>query len=388
MRKVKLFYSGQHSINWWVIIPTFILVVLGIVMVYSASSYSAEQTYGNAMFFAQKQIIGAVLGFGALVLCYFVDYKLLSSLKYFALGLGIIFLSIVFIPGIGIENYGAKRWIGFGFFSIQASEIAKFCFIIFCAGYMAQHKDKMNTFLGVLPVLCAGFCMCVLIMLEPNMSITLCLGAVMIVMLLVGGIKIKHLCALGVPILVAIPILILMEPYRVNRILAFLDPWASPQAEGFQLIQSLFSLGSGGWFGVGLFNSRAKYSFLPFSESDFIFSIIGEELGLVGAGIVLILFAILIVTGFKIAMHSNTRFGCYMATGITSILAIQVILNVAVVTGLVPPTGLPLPLMSAGGTSLVVFLASIGLLLNIHRQNCANRFVVPLKKASVSMARI
>ena len=174
-----------------------------------------------------------------------------------------------------------------------------------------------------------------------------------------------------------------MEPYRIKRIIAFLDPWASPQGEGFQLIQSLYSLGSGGWFGVGLFNSRAKYSFLPFSESDFIFSIIGEELGLIGAGVVLILFAILIVAGFKIAMRSNTRFGCYMATGITSILAIQVILNVAVVTGLVPPTGLPLPLMSAGGTSLVVFLASIGVLLNIHRQNQENRYVMPVKKKSL-----
>jgi len=383
MKKMKLFYNGKHSLNWWVIVPTFILVVLGIVMVYSASSYSAENTYGNAMYFAQKQIIGAMIGFAILVFCYFMDYKILSSLKYIALGIGIVFLAIVFIPGVGIENYGAKRWIGFGFFSIQASEIAKFCFIIFCAGYMAQYKEKMNTFRGVLPVLCSGFCMCVLIMLEPNMSITLCLGAVMIVMLLVGGIKIRHLCALGVPLLTAIPVLIFMEPYRIKRIIAFLDPWASPQGEGFQLIQSLYSLGSGGWFGVGLFNSRAKYSFLPFSESDFIFSIIGEELGLIGAGVVLILFAILIFAGFKIAMRSNTRFVCYMATGITSILAIQVILNVAVVTGLVPPTGLPLPLMSAGGTSLVVFLASIGVLLNIHRQNQENRYVMPVKKSSL-----
>ncbi len=381
MKNSKLFYNGKHSVNLWVVIPTILLVVLGIVMVYSASSYSAEQTYGNAMFFAQKQIIGALLGCATLLFCYYMDYKILSKLKYFALGLGLLFLAIVFIPGIGIENYGAKRWIGFGFFSFQASEIAKFCFIIFCAGYMAQHKEKMNTFRGSLPVLCAGFCMCVLILLEPNMSITICVGTVMIVMLLVGGMKLKHLLALGVPIVAAAVGLILLEPYRMLRITAFLDPWASPQGEGFQLIQSLYSLGSGGWFGVGLFNSRAKYSFLPFSESDFVFAILGEELGLVGAGLVLLLFVILIVQGYKIAINSNSRFGCYMATGISSIIAIQVILNVAVVTGLVPPTGLPLPLMSAGGTSLVVFLASIGVLLNIHRQNQENRFVVPIKKS-------
>lgn len=365
----KIFYHGNKSINFGVLLPTIVLVVLGIIMVYSASCYSAENTYGNSMFFANKQIVGAVIGILAMAFCYFFDYKILAKFKYVALIVGIVFLAIVFIPGVGIENYGAKRWIGFGSFSFQASEIAKFCFIIFCAGYMSEKKDKMNIFVGAFPVLCAGFCMCVLIMLEPNMSITICLGAVMVVMLLVGGMKLWHLCALGVPALCAIPVLILLEPYRMKRIVAFLDPWASPQAEGFQLIQSLYSLGSGGWFGVGLFNSRAKYSFLPFSESDFIFSIIGEELGLVGAIFVLAMFAILIVSAFRIAKKSKTRFGCYMAVGIGSIFAIQVVLNVAVVTGLVPPTGLPLPLMSAGSTSLVVFLASIGVLLNIHRQN-------------------
>ncbi len=365
----SFFFKGRHSVNLGVLLPAIALVVLGVLMIYSASSYSALKTYGNSMFFAEKQIIGAVLGFLALVFCYFTDYKILKRFKYITLAVGFLFLALVFIPGVGIENYGARRWVGFGFFSFQASEIAKFCFIVFCASYMAEKRDKMNTFKGSLPVLCAGFCMCVLIMLEPNMSITICLGSVMIVMLLVGGMKLKHLYSLGVPILCAIPILILIEPYRMKRIVAFLDPWASPQGEGFQLIQSLYSLGSGGWFGVGLFNSRAKYSFLPFSESDFIFSIIGEELGLVGAIFVLVLFTILIVSGLGIAKKANTRFGCYLATGVTSIIAIQVVLNVAVVTGLVPPTGLPLPLMSAGSTSLVVFLASIGVLLNIHRQS-------------------
>ncbi len=370
--KTGFFYHGKHSINWFVLVPTIALVVLGIIMVYSASSYTAEQNYGNSMFFVQKQIIGALLGLGVCAFCYFMNYNILVKLRYYALALGIIFLCIVFIPGIGIESYGAKRWIGFGFFSFQASEIAKFCFIIFCAGYMAKNKDRLGTFKGALPVLCAGFIMCFLIMCEPNMSITLCVGALMLVMLLVGGIKLRHLFYLLIPIAVAIPILILIEPYRIYRILAFLDPWASPQGEGFQLIQSLYSLGSGGFFGVGLFNSRAKYSFLPFSESDFIFSIIGEELGFVGAICVLVLFAILIIAGLNIAKKARTRFGCYLATGISAIIAIQAILNVMVVTGLVPPTGLPLPFVSAGSTSLVVFLASVGVLLNIHRQNTQN----------------
>ncbi len=338
-------------------------------MVYSASSYTALQNYGDSMFFATKQIIGVVLGLVALFLCYNINYSWLSKIGYVALAVGFILLAIVFIPGIGIESYGAKRWIGFGAFSFQASEVAKFCFIIFSASYMASHKDKMNTFRGALPVLLAGAGMCVLILLEPNMSITMCVGALMVVMLLVGGMRIKHLSLLAIPAILLIPLLIIIEPYRLNRLFAFLDPWASPQGEGFQLIQSLYSLGSGGWFGVGLFNSRQKYSFLPFSESDFIFSIIGEELGFVGCILLILAFLGVIYFGFKIAIHAKDRFGCYLATGITTILTIQVVLNIAVVTGTIPPTGLPLPLVSAGSTSLIMFLASFGILLNIHRQS-------------------
>ena len=206
------------------------------------------------------------------------------------------------------------------------------------------------------------------------MSITLCVAGTLLIMLLIGGINIKHLCFLLIPAVLLVPLLIIIEPYRLKRIVAFLDPWQSPQGEGFQLIQSLYSLGSGGFFGVGLFNSRAKYSFLPFSESDFIFSIIGEELGLCGAIFVLVVFAILIFAGFKIAQKSTTRFGCYLATGISSLIAIQVVLNVAVCSGLVPPTGLPLPFMSAGSTSLVMFMSAIGVLLNISKQN-KNKFI-------------
>ena len=367
--KIDFWYRGPHRFH----IPLFLLVVgiaiFGIIMVYSASCYTAEQNYGDSMFFASKQIIGVVLGIAAMILCYFINYNWLQKIGYIALALGFITLLLVFIPGIGIESYGAKRWIGFGSFSFQASEVAKFCFIIFAASYMATHKDKMNTFLGALPVLLAGCLMCLLIILEPNMSITICVGVLLLSMLLVGGMRIKHLALLAIPALALIPILILIEPYRLNRLLAFLDPWASPQGEGFQLIQSLYSLGSGGWFGVGLFNSRQKYSFLPFSESDFIFSIIGEELGFVGCLLVIAAFVALIYFGFKIAIRAKDRFGCYLATGISTILTVQVVLNIAVVTGAVPPTGLPLPLVSAGSTSLIMFMAGLGILLNIHRQS-------------------
>lgn len=367
MNKILNFFGGKRS--FFVFFLTVFLCLFGVLMVYSASSYTAEQNYGSSTYFMTKQLIGFFIGLSVMLALVFVDYHLLSKFYIFALILGIGLLVVVLIPGVGVSNYGARRWIGFGSFSFQASEIAKFCFIIFCAGYMSKNVAKMATFRGTLPVLFAGGAMCLLIMLEPNMSITLCVGAVMIVMLLVGGMQTKHLAFMGIPLAAAIPALVLIEPYRLKRLLAFVDPWASPQGEGFQLIQSLYALGAGGWFGVGLFNSRQKYAFLPFSESDFIFSIIGEEFGFVGAIALLCVFGALIYLGFRIAINAKDRFGCYLATGITSILCIQVLFNVAVVSGSIPPTGLPLPFISAGSTSLVVFMAAIGVLLNINKQS-------------------
>lgn len=366
---IRPFYKGRQKLNLGVLVPAVVLSIFGVLMIYSASNYNALKTYGDEFFFFNKQLIGLCFGVLMLVFTYFFDYHLLLKFRYIALIVGVVLLGAVFIPGVGIENYGAKRWIGFGGFSFQASEIAKFCFIVFCAGYLSKNQQKIQSFCGILPILCVGFLYCVLIMLEPNMSITMCVGVTMLVLLLVGGAKIKHLIFLFIPLLLLIPILILIEPYRILRILAFLDPWASPQGEGFQLIQSLYSLGSGGLFGVGFLNSRAKYSFLPFSESDFIFSIIGEEFGFIGAVFVLLVFLVLIVSGYKIASKSRDRFGCFLATGITTIILVQVFFNVAVVSGLVPPTGLPLPFVSFGSTSLVVFLAAVGVLLNIHRQS-------------------
>jgi len=207
--------------------------------------------------------------------------------------------------------------------------------------------------------------MALLIILEPNMSITMCVVLLMLAMLFLGGMKIKHFVIIILPVLALVPILIIMEPYRMNRLTAFLNPWASPLAEGYQLIQSFYSLGSGGLFGLGLFNSRQAYLFLPFSESDFIFSIIGEELGLIGAGAVILLFIIMIARAIVISQRAQDRFGSYLASGIAAIIAIQVLINIAVVTGSIPPTGLPLPFISAGSSSLVVFLSGIGILQSV-----------------------
>ncbi len=345
------------------------LAIFGCIMVYSASSYIANYRYSNPYFYLTKQIIGAVLGIIAMFVCSFINYQKLKKLKWWLVIISAILLVLVFVPGIGVENYGAKRWLNLGFFTIQPSEFAKFALVIFAAAYLSDNYEKIGKFKTLLPVLGVGLGFCLLVILEPNMSITMCIGLITLFMLFVGGAKMKHFVWLGIPAACAVPALIIIEPYRIQRFMAFLNPWASPQAEGFQLIQSLYSLGSGGLFGVGLGNSRQKYMFLPFSESDFIFSIIGEELGLFGAILTLIVFAVLIYLLINIAKNAKDRFGALLVLGVASVISIQVILNVCVVSGLIPPTGLPLPFISAGSTSLVVFMSAVGICLNVERQS-------------------
>ena len=342
-------------------------------MVYSASFYSAELQYNDKFFFVKKQIVGAVIGLVSMIALTFVNYEKLKKFKWVAIVVSIILLALVFIPHIGIEVYGAKRWINLGFFTLQSSEIAKFGFVLFASASLSKNYRKVKSFIGLLPTLCAGGIICLLILLEPNMSITICVGLTMLTMLFVGGIKFKHFIFLCIPIIILVPVLIIIEPYRLRRLVAFIDPFKSSQGEGFQLVQSLFALADGGWFGVGLFNSRQKYLFLPFSESDFIFSIIAEEVGLIGSLGLFIVFIIVIIRGIIIAIKSPTRFGCYLVTGITTIIAVQFLINVAVVTGSIPPTGLPLPFISAGSTSLVVFMSAIGVVLNVDRQSRKSR---------------
>ena len=343
------------------------LMAFGVLMVYSASSYNARVNYGNEYYYMFKQLIGVVLGLLAMTACAITDYHILKKWCFVILAVSFAMLVAVFIPGVGVENYGAKRWINLPFFTIQASEIAKFGFIIFTAAYMAKYYEKMSTFRGLIPVLAVGVAMCVLIIAEPNMSITMCMIMLTFAMLFVGGAKMKHFLVLIVPVALLVPVLIMLEPYRLKRLTAFLDPWSSPLGEGYQLIQSFYALGSGGLFGLGLFNSRQKYLFLPFSESDFIFSVIGEELGLVGCVAVVAVYCVVIWRAVRIAKNANDRFGCYLSAGIAAITAIQTAVNIAVVTGSIPPTGLPLPFVSAGTSSLVVFCAGIGTLLSVER---------------------
>lgn len=362
-RSVRRLLGGQIAIPVLVVA----LSAFGVLMVYSASFYAAETVYGDKFYFMKKQLVGFIIGIGAMAAASLFPYRKLLKLKWPALIIPLVLLAAVFIPGVGRESYGATRWIGLGPITIQPSEIAKYGFVIFAAAYASENPERMKKFVGMLPVLAAGGGICLLVILEPNMSITMCIGLLMVAMLFLSGVKIKHFLVILIPVVAAVPVLIAIEPYRLKRLYAFIDPWQSPQGEGYQLIQSLYALGNGGWLGVGLFNSRQKYRFLPFAESDFILSVIGEEFGFVG---ILLLFAAagaLIWFGIRTAARSRDLFGFLVASGITLVYAIQVVVNALVVSGSIPPTGLPLPLISSGNTSLIFTMAAMGVLYNISK---------------------
>ena len=337
-------------------------------MVYSASKYSASVQYNNQFFYLKKQIIGVLIGIVGLIICSFINHKIYKKFYWVFYIVGLIFLCLVFVPGLGKTSYGATRWIGFGSFTMQPSEVAKFCLVFFLAGFLCD-GDKLSKFKNILICLLAGGMYCLLIMLEPNMSITMCVALTLVFMLFIGGMRLKVFGLMIIPAIALVVLLILIEPYRLSRIVAFINPWENPLDEGYQLIQSLYAIGSGGVWGVGLFNSRQAQLFLPFSESDFIFSIIAEELGFVGCLIICAVFVTLIINIFIIGMRANNKFSAFLCFGIGAVISIQTILNIAVVSGSIPPTGLPLPFISAGSTSLLVFMSAIGVVLNVDRQS-------------------
>ena len=344
------------------------MAAFGCVMVYSASSYVGEVLYDDAFFFVTKQLVGGAIGLLAMVAAAFVPYEKLAALKYPLAALAAVLLALVFVPGIGVTNYGATRWIGLGPLTIQPSEIAKYAFVLFAAAHFAKNYGRARSFKGVAPVLALGVVYCVLIIAEPNMSITMCVGLLMLALVFLSGTNLKTFAVMLVPCVVAVPVLIALEPYRLERLSAFIDPWASPRDEGYQLIQSLYALGNGGWLGVGLFNSTQKYRFLPFAESDFIMSVMGEELGFIGLIAFFAVCLFMIWRGIAIARRCTQPFGYLLAAGITLVYGIQVAVNALVVSGCIPPTGLPLPLISSGNTSLVITMASMGVLYNISAE--------------------
>ncbi len=346
-------------------ITTVTLAAIGMVMIYSASSYSAEINLNDPFFYVKKQAVAFAAGLILMVVAGRIKQEWLHKARIPILIASMVLLGLVFVPGLGVESYGATRWLNLGFTTIQPSELSKFGLMIFLASYMSEYPPvKLGNM--IIPVLCS-LIIAGLIMAEPNMSITVCVAGAVLILTFVAGLPKKYFIPVAAVLAIAVPVLIIMEPYRVKRLLAFLDPWQNPKGEGYQLIQSYYALGNGGLFGVGLFASRQKYLFLPFAESDFIFSVIAEETGVVGCVFVIAIFALYIFVGIRTAMNAKNRFYSLLCAGIISVTALQVIINMAVVTGSIPPTGVPLPLISAGGTGLMTYMFVSGLVYNVAR---------------------
>jgi len=358
----------KPQIDRFLLILALALTGLGLVLLYDASYATALVKFNDKMYYVKSQIVGAGLGLVAMFVISRLNYQ---WLKHPVIVLGLMVVSIGLLAAVlivGVELYGAKRWLNLGI-SVQPSEIAKFAMVLFLAYYLERNRRHMNRFWVVYgwPIAALGI-IAMLIMAQPNLSTTILIGVTTMTMILVGGARVKHwlgVCGAG---LAAVVVFIFSAEYRMKRMLAFLHPFNAPSDEGYQLVQSLYAIGAGGWFGMGFGNSRQKFSFLPFAESDFIFAIIAEEFGFIGCIFLLSLFALLIWRGIRIALAATDHFGALLACGLTALIGFQVIINVAVVTGTMPPTGLPLPFISQGGSSLTIVLAEIGVLLAISRK--------------------
>lgn len=358
----------KKNINYVLLGSVIILSLFGLLMVYSASNIWAEYKFNDPFKFVKNQGLFFIVGLFLMNVISKINYQHYQKwAKVFLLGC-IVLLILVLIPGIGTVRNGSRSWFGIGSFGIQPSEFTKLALIIFSAKYLTKNEKKMsNIKKGVLPLLGLALMIFGLIMLQPDFGTGMILVMTTIGLLFVSGVPSKFFLKIGVAGLIGIVGLIIAAPYRLKRILSFLNPWSDPLGSGFQIIQSLYAIGPGGLLGFGLGNSRQKHFYLPEPQTDFIFSIISEEFGFLGVIIITTLFFIIIYQGFKIAKKANDLFGKYLAFGITFSLAFQCILNLSVVTGLMPITGITLPFVSYGGSSLLITMMGMGILLNISR---------------------
>jgi cell division protein FtsW len=344
------------------------LLGLGVVMVYSSSAVSAYVNYNDSYYFLKRQIVWATLGIVTMLFTMNIDYHVWRRLAKPVLVLTLVLLVLVLIPGLGKVVNGARRWLGFGSVYLQPSEIAKLSMVLFSAASLTLYQDKITHFFkGLVPQLLMLLVVFGLILKEPDLGTALAIGGTVFVLLYTAGAKITHLVSLGAIGLVGIIAAILAEPYRLKRLFAFSDPWADPLNSGYHIIQSLYALGSGGLFGVGLGRSREKFLYLPEPHTDFIFAILGEEFGFIGTITVILLFFLFAWRGFRVAMSAPDIFGSILAAGLTTMILVQALMNIAVVTASMPVTGIPLPFLSFGGSALIFTLAGVGILLNISK---------------------
>jgi cell division protein FtsW len=350
------------------LIPAALLTTIGVVEVFSASSVYAFTHYDNSFWFLERQGIYAAIGVGVLLLTARMRYTAWRRLSGPFLIVSVLLLLVALHPSSGSAVYGASRWIAVGPLTLQPSEFAKLALVAFTAAVLAKKQGKLDDWmhlalpLGPVVLLVAG-----IVMMQRDLGTTIVIVGSVLMMLFVGGVRFRHLLVTGIVALGGLAFLIFGTAYRRVRFLSFLDPWKDPLSNGYQLIQGLIALGSGGWLGVGLGASRQKWAYLPNAHTDFIFAVLGEELGLIGELVVLALFGVMVYAGIRIAVRAPEPFGRLLAAGITSWIGLQAIVNLGAVTGLLPITGVPLPFVSFGGSALIVTLGAIGVLTSIAR---------------------
>lgn len=372
-KTVPNFINNQFDFILFVII--IILLSLGIVMVLSASAPSAIAESGNSYSYVIKQLKAAILGIILMLIISKIDYRLYKKFYKAIYWISVLILLLVLIPGLGLSSNGATRWIDLKFIQFQPSELTKIGLIVFYAGYLADHKSELKSFWKgfVKPLIYILPPIAILYFVQNHLSASVVIGAVTCVMMIMAGCRLLYFVIAGLigALVMTVGIIALQATgkggFRIKRIMSFMDPWADATEVGWQAVQGLYAIGSGGLFGVGLGESKQKYLYIPEPHNDFIFSILAEELGFVGCVIVILLFAIFIWRGILIAIKSPDMFGSLLATGITTLIGVQVIINIGVVTSSIPNTGMPLPFFSYGGTALLILLCSCGVLLNISR---------------------
>ncbi len=371
-RKSDLFYKKGEAggMDLVFMILVFCLLGFGLVMVASSSYVSALHNEGDSYYFIKRQLLYAAGGVVAMFLASRINYNSIRRYIPAIYIIAAVLLGLVLIPGIGMKINGARRWLNLGFTTFQPSEFAKLAIILLFAAYIAANYNEMKKFkVGILwPGLALAF-ICLLVAVETHISGAILIFAVGVVMLVVGGINLRLFFGVGGLGVTALAGFIWFTPYARTRVLTMLNPESDPTGEGFQTLQSLYAIGSGGLLGLGLGQSRQKYLYIPEPQNDYIFSIVCEELGFIGAMMVIVLFVLLIWRGFVVAFHAKDKFGSMIVIGIVSRVAIQTILNIGVVTNTIPPTGISLPFFSYGGTALMMLMFEMGLVLSISRQS-------------------